>query len=712
TTKAALLKRRDVAVGCARAWLERMQGSDEERALVGVLAGVLEALGDNAQPEMARAGEALQPLFSVQEPTEPKGQESTEPIAHGSLADMQEIEGLLLAGRRSEAVALACQRGMWAHALVVASCTGKDVWQAVVAAYTASAMPGGLAPLGLQYRLFAGMGATAIEPPRPFDQRSEPQAGFVTAAELDTAPQASAPQGWAKTLALMLANRTPGDQTAMLQLGDRLRSDRQAVAAHICYALALQPKDVFLPDASGQARAVLLGQDASGALGRFSRFYRSQAAICLTELYEVAAAMRGSGDSPLCLPHLQAYKLYRAWWMADCGLTALALRYCDAVLGVLATLPAGVAVPFVHASLVQELRELRNRLIGSGMTSTKAAELVGDEAALQGKSWLARAMPRPSFTSLMSAFDSSIDKFITGADGHRIALDEGPAPGRFEIGPDRPGRSGPTHPGRPLGAIASRTPSPGVPQETGEPHIPMFATSPQAVPSRTSTDARRSLDHTAWGDPGTANLGSDGFIMPAAALGVPAPGFSAPPVHAAMSAPAATPPVEDEDEDMFGFSKKPVVKPEPVEQHSSAPPEPRKSTEAKPEAEASGVMGLFKSLWGGRRTQANLGDDSKFVYDPVLERWVDKNAKPEAEPPLPPPPPKAMGFVPQSASVPPPAQPATPVGPPLNSLPPGMGGRPASAVPPMAASAGTSRAGTPAGRRRGARSKYVDVLNQ
>ncbi|ORX67133.1 hypothetical protein DL89DRAFT_52689 [Linderina pennispora] len=125
TTKAALLKRRDVAVGCARAWLERMQGSNEERALVGVLAGVLEALGDNAQPEMARAGEALQPLFSVQEPTKPNGQEPPEPIAHGSLADMQEIEGLLLAGRRSEAVALACQRGMWAHALVVASCTGK-----------------------------------------------------------------------------------------------------------------------------------------------------------------------------------------------------------------------------------------------------------------------------------------------------------------------------------------------------------------------------------------------------------------------------------------------------------------------------------------------------------------------------------------------------------------------------------------------------------
>ncbi|KAI7825560.1 hypothetical protein BX661DRAFT_39760 [Kickxella alabastrina] len=66
---------------------------------------------------------------------------------------------------------------------------------------------------------------------------------------------------------------------------------------------------------------------------------------------------------------------------------------------------------------------------------------------------------------------------------------------------------------------------------------------------------------------------------------------------------------------------------------------------------------MFKSLWGGRKNQANLGEESHFVYDPILERWVDKNAAGDQQDsgPLPPPPPSMMKFQPQSSSVPPPA---------------------------------------------------------
>ncbi|KAJ2207843.1 hypothetical protein EV180_006927, partial [Coemansia sp. RSA 518] len=74
------------------------------------------------------------------------------------------------------------------------------------------------------------------------------------------------------------------------------------------------------------------------------------------------------------------------------------------------------------------------------MSSVRAAEMAGNDAALAGvspKSWLARAVPRPSFTSLMTAFDSSIDKFITGADGSRISLESNSSPGKFEVGPSR-----------------------------------------------------------------------------------------------------------------------------------------------------------------------------------------------------------------------------------------------------------------------------------
>ncbi|KAJ1950661.1 hypothetical protein FBU59_000572 [Linderina macrospora] len=839
TARAALLKRRDVAVACAKAWVDHAKDSmsDEEAALYNAVVAVLESFSpaDTAMPELTHAVNALTPLFAqTQTELSATAESATAPLTHGSPADLQELEELLLAGRREDAVALACRQGMWAHALIIASCTGKGLWQSVVSAYTEGVLHDRASPLGLQYRLFSGLGAQAIDPPRPFDKRDASAAvEFVTAADMrgsdiganaqnpSAAQPDSALQDWAKTLALVLANRTPGDHSAILQLGDKLRQDRRILPAHICYALALHAKDVFLSD---PARAVLLGanevptaNDAGSfdaRADRFSRFYRNQSAICLTELYEVAVALTAAttsdaqtastspapqGSKPpiqvMCLPHLQAYKLYRAWWLVDCGQTALASRYCDAVLGILATLPQGVATPFIHASLVQGLRELRGRLTGAGMSSAKAAELVGDEAAIAGgqKSWLARAMPRPSFTSLMSAFDSSIDKFITGADGHRISLDAaGPTPGKYEVGPDKHAadRSSADFPSQPraLGAVNfdSRTPSPRAQQVPGEsagassePYVPMFAVSPKAAPSRTSTDMyrtsmdqpRSSMDHhysritslpqqhqaPAWGDPGNASdLGNDGFIMPAAALGGLTPGFSAaPPVHPAMSAPTGGAPSpatggavnDDDDEDMFGFSKKPAKKPDTaaprhsIDTRSSAPPASRpstdsavassaaarKSTDAKPDAEAkdgSGVLGLFKSLWGGRKNQANLGDDSGFVYDPVQQRWVNKNAKEDQadQAPLPPPPPANMNFAPQSSSVPPPAQLGTPPAsghtPMMGAgggVPPMMmgGSRPASAVPPMmGGSAGVSRAGTPAGKRRGARTKYVDLLNQ
>ncbi|KAJ1930997.1 hypothetical protein GGF37_007537, partial [Kickxella alabastrina] len=95
----------------------------------------------------------------------------------------------------------------------------------------------------------------------------------------------------------------------------------------------------------------------------------------------------------------------------------------------------------------------------------------------------------------------------------------------------------------------------------------------------------------------------------------------------------------DDDEDMFGFSKgkkqvsaasaqsaqttqgAPQVS---AEATRSSVPSARASTDAKGEKTAgkgdgegddkgsSGVFGMFKSLWGGRKNQANLGEESHF----------------------------------------------------------------------------------------------------
>ncbi|KAJ2385892.1 hypothetical protein GGI05_004553, partial [Coemansia sp. RSA 2603] len=559
TTRAMLIKRRDAAVAGAKAWIEAARASsappsDAEIALYKIIIAMLEAFESTPDStkslDMSAILDVLRPWIKKQPALAPVQDtvKDSLPISNGSVQQLEQIESLLLSGNRREAVDTACRQGLWTHALIIASCTGKDLWQTVVSAYTKSVLSDSHPALGIQYRMFSGLGAGALDDPRVFhglDQDNKDDA-FITAASLggsshshvnplhqekssayDLSVDACGERGdtatndWARVLSLMLANRTSGDQDAIMLLGDRLKSEGSTVQAHICYALTRQGKAIFTPDSTdSRPRAVLLGISetvrATGhgnvsfdmTMTRFSQYYRKPSAMFATELYELLYALKtasatesqpsGAGAASsssigasvaaaasasnqhstkpatlLCLPHLQAYKLYYAWWLVDCGHVALASRYCDAVLSILATLPPGMAVPFISNSLVQELRNLRERLSGAGMTSTKAAEIVGDDSAIGGatsKSWLSRAMPRPSFTSLMTVFDSSIDKFITGADGNRISLEPGATPGKFEVGPDRhaaqsfSGSEQMVHknPPRPLGAVTwdGRTPSP------------------------------------------------------------------------------------------------------------------------------------------------------------------------------------------------------------------------------------------------------------
>ncbi|KAJ1834541.1 hypothetical protein LPJ63_001881 [Coemansia sp. RSA 2711] len=282
-----------------------------ERALYGVVIAVLRAAD---QPEFQKrsldeAIEAIRPLFGERQPLS-EGEDVPEqltPIVHGAATDLRGIEDFLLSGKRVEAIELARQRGMWAHALIIASCTGKAEWQAAVAAYTEHVLGNDFATLGAQYRLFAGLGGEAFTNPQMPANNN-----FVTAAEISSveSPQAqheqsrdssdrSAVGDWARKLALALANRTPGDQAAILALGDRLKERSQVLAAHICYVLTLQNRDIFHGSADTGLRAVMLGVDeisrssadnAPFAMTQasWSRFYRKQPSLFLTELYELA----------------------------------------------------------------------------------------------------------------------------------------------------------------------------------------------------------------------------------------------------------------------------------------------------------------------------------------------------------------------------------------------------------------------------------------
>lgn len=108
------------------------------------------------------------------------------------------------------------------------------------------------------------------------------------------------------------------------------------------------------------------------------------------------------------------------------------------------------------------------------------------------------------------------------------------------------------------------------------------------------------------------------------------------------------------------------------------------------------------NLFGGEKREgtpkpvkANLGDESTFYFDKDQQRWINKKAgseSPVAAEPLPPPP-MARTATPAGAGSP-------VVGPPSPS---------GAATPPVAS--GQPRAGPGSVARRGARSRYVDVLN-
>ncbi|PIA13983.1 hypothetical protein COEREDRAFT_103766 [Coemansia reversa NRRL 1564] len=670
TARAEVLQQRDAAVDWASALAEapavRALGA-EEQALARVVVAVLRMAGERDAQGRAlnKAVDALRPLFAEM----PRVDALDTCVEPGGL---HELEELLLAGRRDDAVSAASARGQWGHALAIASGAGREAFAAVVAAF-AAALHDGHAALGAQYGLFSGRGAAAVT------------AGFGD---------------WARTLALALANRTPGDAAAMVRLGDGLHTTPPA-AAHACYVPALQ-RGVF----EGAApRVVLLGAP---------RTSRCQLAVVLTELHELSLALHAvaAGDTPHCLPHLLPYKLLRAWWLADCGHVTPAFLYCEAALRLIAALPPATASPYIMV-LARELRALRERLAVAEPSARPPAA-----------SWLARAVTRPSLASLMTAVDSSIDRFIAGADAvPETAPDV--SPGLFEIGPDV---------ARVFSAQGPQAATPAVCDHAASGTL-------AAIPA--------ALDPPAWGDPGVAgqlfvSASQGDLLVPAAAPGpaiTSAWGYAsaADSSHSlnSVAAPPHPPPpaAEEEEEDMFGFAKRPAptsrsARPSANTAHS-APVSTRPSSDVPPAGAASkdppidkepaGVFGMLKGLWASRKNQANLGEESQFVYDPALQRWVDKSAPAESQDAAPPPPPPmAMRF--QSYN----AVPSAPR--PASALPAGFSGANGMPLLPpaaMSASANISRTVTPmtsaapdsaappfASKRRGARSRYVDVLNQ
>ncbi|KAF9114513.1 hypothetical protein BGX30_006573 [Mortierella sp. GBA39] len=151
----------------------------------------------------------------------------------------------------------------------------------------------------------------------------------------------------------------------------------------------------------------------------------------------------------------------------------------------------------------------------------------------------------------------------------------------------------------------------------------------------------------------------------------------------------------------------------PEGENSAAAAVPQDDNAANAGAEGDDSKGWWPkiNLFGGEKREgtpkpvkANLGEESSFYFDKEQQRWVNKKGGSETSSVAEalPPPPMSRTATPASIS-----SPAAGGPPSLSRGPPSTGG----SSPAMGGPPGLKPAGAGSAARRGARSRYVDVLN-
>ncbi|GAQ78521.1 hypothetical protein KFL_000140410 [Klebsormidium nitens] len=278
-----------------------------------------------------------------------------------------EMQRLLVAGNRKEALACAKQGQLWGPALVLARQLGDKVFCETVGEMAQRQFCLGT-PLRTLHLLLAQQPAEVFAGKKMPAQGDSPMAGGP-----QPAPGVDQGDGlgsmldqWQDNLAILAANRAAGDDKVITHLGDSLwRTRGEVAAAHMCYLVAeLQPEGF-----SGTSRVCLVGADQY----KYPRTFATPEAIQRTELYEHAKML---GNPQFVLPSFQPYKLLYAAMLAEAGKTAEALRYCQLVLK---TLRAGGRSPDVEA-IRQGATVLEDRLqnhVRSGAATSSAKVLSG-----------------------------------------------------------------------------------------------------------------------------------------------------------------------------------------------------------------------------------------------------------------------------------------------------------------------------------------------
>ncbi|KAF2145878.1 uncharacterized protein K452DRAFT_315179 [Aplosporella prunicola CBS 121167] len=303
---------------------------------------------------------------------------------------VDQLRAHLLKGDREKAVWDAVDKRLWGHAMLIASTLSKDLWKQVVQEFVRQdvrKVSGNNQSLAALYEVFAGNWEDSIDELVPASAR----AGFQMVSKTDrSGANTNVLEGldrWRETLLLVTSNRSEGDNQALVALGKLLAGYGRVEAAHICFLFARTA--VILGGAEDPAaHLVLIGAD------RFD-VGKEMEPILLTEIFEYAVTL-SSSMAPPAIPHLQAYKLARAFTLAEYGYRTEAQAYCDSIAAAMKSTTK--VSPYYHSTLVSELDDLIKRLSQSPKDGSS--------------SWISK----PTMGKVSSSVWSSFNKFVAGED--------------------------------------------------------------------------------------------------------------------------------------------------------------------------------------------------------------------------------------------------------------------------------------------------------
>ncbi|GAB6023180.1 hypothetical protein CHUAL_008005 [Chamberlinius hualienensis] len=213
--------------------------------------------------------------------------------------DANKFLEFLLYGHKKDALEWAMKRGIWGHALFLASKMDTRTYAMVMTRFANSLKFNH--PLQTLYQLMSGRQPAAVT------NVADEKWG-----------------DWRPHLAVILSNTTQRpelDRKSVVTLGDTLAAKGCLHAAHFCYLMAQLE---FGNYAKKSSKLVLIGSNHSLP---FSQFATEEAIQC-TEIYEYVQSL---ANPEFVLPHIQFYKFLYATRLVDSGCPQKALHYCEIV---------------------------------------------------------------------------------------------------------------------------------------------------------------------------------------------------------------------------------------------------------------------------------------------------------------------------------------------------------------------------------------------